>query len=153
MHNPFAPLIAIAPLWHSPHRRRRLGLRSPQCPLPREVSASSPSAPPRPTATTQAAASPSGVAPDAVVAAGCRPGLMPIPAPGPHPCDASCRKSPPDASHNLDPQSQTVEKQELKTSQIKFHPPVQMRHPSGRRILPKTPSRCVSQLQPTPANH
>jgi hypothetical protein len=40
---------------------------------------------PRPTTTTQASASPSGVAPDAVVPAGCRPGLMLIPAPGPWP--------------------------------------------------------------------
>jgi hypothetical protein len=85
MHHPFAPLIAIAPTWHSLHRRRRPGLRSPQCPLPREVSASSPSAPPKPTPTTQTTASPSGVAPDAVLAAGCQPELKLFPAPGPWP--------------------------------------------------------------------
>jgi hypothetical protein len=33
-----------------------------------------------------------------------------------HPCDASCKKSPPDASQNLDPSPQPIEKGELATS-------------------------------------
>ena len=39
---------------------------------------------PRPTTTTQTSASPLGVAPDAMVAAGCPRKLMLFPAPGPH---------------------------------------------------------------------
>jgi hypothetical protein len=33
-----------------------------------------------------------------------------------YPCDASCKKVPPDASQNLDPRTQPIEKEELKTS-------------------------------------
>jgi hypothetical protein len=33
-----------------------------------------------------------------------------------HPCDASCKKVPPDASQNLDPRTQPIEKEALKTS-------------------------------------
>jgi hypothetical protein len=33
-----------------------------------------------------------------------------------HPCDASCRKGPPDASQNFEPPPQPIEKEELKTS-------------------------------------
>jgi hypothetical protein len=33
-----------------------------------------------------------------------------------HPCDASWKKVPPDASQNLDPRTQPIEKEELKTS-------------------------------------
>jgi hypothetical protein len=167
MHNPFAPLIAIAPPWHSLHRRLRPGLRSRQCPLPPGVSASSPSAPvpaasgssmnsspntarcpppappmlssiawkPRPTTATQTTASPFGIASDAVVAAGCQLGPLPTLADtrielkfkaltqihpkhrAPcHPCDASCKKDPPDASQNLGPPPQPIEKQGLTTS-------------------------------------
>jgi hypothetical protein len=89
---------------------------------------------PRPTTTTQATASPSRVASDAVVAArvparaDAVSGPRPL-APGPHPCDASCRKSPPDASHNLEPPPQPIEKQELTASQIK---------------IPHAPNRCVT---------
>jgi hypothetical protein len=32
-----------------------------------------------------------------------------------HPCDASCKKVPPDASQNLGPHPQTIETQGLKT--------------------------------------
>jgi hypothetical protein len=35
-----------------------------------------------------------------------------------HPCDASCKKGPPDASQNLEPQPQTIENQELATPSI-----------------------------------
>ena len=105
---------------------------------------------PRPN-TTQPSASPLGVAPDAVVAAGCPRTLMLLPAPCPwlpapvvpipvltgnrialkvrhlpkgtriarlpnHPCDASCKKVPPDASQTLDPRTQPVEKEALKAS-------------------------------------
>jgi hypothetical protein len=33
-----------------------------------------------------------------------------------HPCDASCKKVPPDASQNLGPPPQAIEKQGLETS-------------------------------------
>jgi hypothetical protein len=35
--------------------------------------------------------------------------------PWPHPCDASCKKTPSDASQNLAPPPQPTEKEELKT--------------------------------------
>ena len=38
-----------------------------------------------------------------------------VPAPGPRPCDASCQKSPPDASQDLFPPPQPIETEELKT--------------------------------------
>jgi hypothetical protein len=52
-------------------------------------------------------------------------------APGPHPGDASCKKSPPDASPNLQPPPQLIEKKDLTTSSI---------------IIPHTPTRCVTQV-------
>ena len=82
-------------------------------------------------------ASPLSVASDAAVAATCSP--SPIPAlfgsrialkinhlreatriinlRG-HPCDASCQKSPPDASQNLKPPPQPIEKEDLTTSRL-----------------------------------
>jgi hypothetical protein len=48
-----------------------------------------------------------------------------------HPCDASCKKVPPDASQNLEPPPQPTEKEELKTSLI---------------IIPHTPTRCVTRV-------
>jgi len=75
MHNPLAPLVAIA-----------------QRGIPFTASAPSASAPstlssvarkPRPTTTARAIASPLAVASDAVVAAACPPRLMLFPAPGP----------------------------------------------------------------------
>jgi hypothetical protein len=71
-----------------------------------------------PFAPLTAIASPFGAASAAVVAAGCQPTLMlfPSPAPWPPSCDASYKKVPPDASQNLDPPTQPIEKEELKTS-------------------------------------
>ncbi len=79
-----------------------------------------------PLAPLIAIASPFGAALAAVVAAGCQPALMLFPSPAPrppawrrvrnHPCDASCKKVPPDASQNLDPPTQPIEKEDLKTS-------------------------------------
>jgi len=73
-----------------------------------------------------ASASPFGAASAAVVAAGCQPALILFPSPGPwplswrrvrdHPGDASCKKVPPHASPNLDPRTQPIEKEVLKTS-------------------------------------
>jgi hypothetical protein len=90
---------------------------------------------PRPTTTTRTSASPSGVASDAVVAAACQPSpvltlatsriqlelsrlrrdtrIVETPY---HPCDASCQKSPQDASQNLEPPPHPIEKEELATS-------------------------------------
>jgi hypothetical protein len=70
--------------------------------------------------TTQTTTSPFGPASDAVVVAARPPKLMLLPAPGPrralaHPCDASCKKTPQDASQNSAPQIQPTEKEELKT--------------------------------------
>ena len=88
---------------------------------------------PMPTTTTQTSASPFGAPPDAGAALSCPPKLTPFPAPGPHPCDASCKKSPPDASQNLDPHTQLIEKEWLKTPRIIISHPHQMRHPDGAR--------------------
>lgn len=52
-------------------------------------------------------------------------------APGPHPGDASCQKTPPDASPNFGPTPQPIEKQGLTTSRIK---------------MPHTPNRCVTRV-------
>jgi hypothetical protein len=78
-----------------------------------------------PFAPLTASASPFGAASAAVVAAGRQPALMLFPSPAPwppawrrvrnHPRDASCKKLPPDASQNLDPPTQPIEKEELKT--------------------------------------
>jgi len=89
---------------------------------------------PTPTTTTQTTASLLGVAPDAVLAAGCPARSIPALAGSriglklrnlqkctrilrlpKHPFDASCKKVPPDASRNLGPRGQTIEKEELKT--------------------------------------
>ena len=71
-----------------------------------------------PFAPLTASASPFGAALAAVAAAGRQPTLMLFssPAPWPPSCDASCKKVPPDASQNLDPSTQPIEKEELKTS-------------------------------------
>jgi hypothetical protein len=71
-----------------------------------------------PFAPLTAGASPFGAASATVVAAGRQPTLtlFPSPAPWPLSCDASCKKVPPDASQNLDPPTQPIEKEELKTS-------------------------------------
>jgi len=61
---------------------------------------------------------PFGAALAAVAAAGRQPTLMLFSssAPWPPSCDASCKKVPPDASQNLDPGTQPIEKEALKTS-------------------------------------
>jgi hypothetical protein len=64
---------------------------------------------PRPTTTTQTSAAPFS--------------------PGPRPCDASCQKSPPDASQDLFPPPQPIEKEELKT----------------RCLLTPHPTKCVTR--------
>jgi hypothetical protein len=71
-----------------------------------------------PFAPLTASASPFGAASAAVVAAGRQPALtlFSSPAPWSPSCDASCKKVPPDASQNLDPPTQPIEKEELKTS-------------------------------------
>jgi hypothetical protein len=48
-----------------------------------------------------------------------------------HPCDASCKKMPPDASQIFAPPPQPIEKEALKTSRIK---------------IPHTRPRCVTRL-------
>jgi hypothetical protein len=45
------------------------------------------------------------------------------------PCDASCPKTPPDASQNFAPRTQPLETEDLKTSQM---------------TTPHTPTRCVT---------
>ena len=109
---------------------------------------------PSPTTTTQTSASPSGAASDAALLTGCPPRPMPT-LPGTriqlklrslrkrtrtiglpdHPCDASCEKSPPDASQNLDPHAQLTETKELKTSSI---------------IISHPPPRCVTRVDCLP---
>jgi hypothetical protein len=71
-----------------------------------------------PFAPFTAIASPFGAALAAVAAAGRQPTLMLFSssAPWPPSCDASCKKVPPDASQNLDPGTQPIEKEALKTS-------------------------------------
>jgi hypothetical protein len=73
-----------------------------------------------PFAPLTAIASPFGAASAAVVAAGCQPTLMLFSSAAPWPlsCDASCKKVPPDASQDLDPPTQPVEKEALKTSRM-----------------------------------
>ena len=63
-----------------------------------------------------------------------------------HPCDASCKKGPPDASQNLDQHPQTIENQGLATPQINTFT-------YRETHLAKEPSRCVSQSQATAATH
>ena len=48
-----------------------------------------------------------------------------------HPGDASCKKSPPDASPNLEPIPQPIEKRALKMPRLR---------------TPHTPNRCVSRV-------
>jgi hypothetical protein len=104
MHNPFAPLIAIA--------RRGISFTVSHRPLPRlpryPCSLASRGRPQRPTPTLAASRIQLKLR---RLHKGSR--IIALPAP---PGDASCKKSPPDASPNLTPPPQLIEKEELKTS-------------------------------------
>ena len=104
MHNPFAPLIAIA--------RRGISFPASHRPLPRlphyPQSLGSRGQPQRPTPTLAATRIQLKLR---HLHKGAR--IIALPAP---PGDASCKKSPQDASPNLTPPPQLIEKQELKTS-------------------------------------
>ena len=104
MHNPFAPLIAIAP--------RGISFPASHRPLPRLPrypqslgSRGQPQRPTPPLADTRIQLKLRHLHKGARIIA--------LPAP---PGDASCKKSPQDASPNLTPPPQLIEKQELKTS-------------------------------------
>jgi hypothetical protein len=114
VHNPFAPLIAIA-------QRGILFTSSfPSAPVPAAVSAG---CQPRPILVPVGSGIP-------LKLRHLRKGIR-IVEPPDHPGDASCKKGPPDASPNLEPPSQPIEKEELATSSIINPHPDEMRHPVG----------------------
>jgi hypothetical protein len=104
MHNPFAPFIAIAQ-WRIPFPASHRPLpRLPRYPQSL-ASRGQPQRPTPPLADTRIQLTLRHLHKGARIIA--------LPAP---PGDASCKKSPPDASPNLTPPPQLIEKEELKTS-------------------------------------